>query len=259
MKKTQLFTLLFIAVTIFLAGCSNDKQDEAEKKTELTISAAISLTDALAEIKDTYEKENNVALVFNLGGSGKLAQQIEQGAPTDIFISANQDWMDKLESENFILKDTRADITGNKIVLITGDDSKLEYKAFADINAKDVAKIAIGNPESVPAGKYAQQALQQLEKWSTLEKQLVLAKDVRQVLTYVETGNTDIGFVYESDALVSDKIKVLAAAKAGMHDPIIYPGAVVADTKHEKEAKKFLTFLESDEAQKILNNYGFRK
>lgn len=265
MKKFGIFMLLI--ASLLFAGCSsneasnNVEKEKTEKKIPLTVSAAVSLTDALEEMKEIYEKDHSVDLTFNLGGSGTLAQQIQQGAPVDIFISANQEWMDTLEEDGLVKTSTRKNVTGNKIVLITSADSNIHYKSPDEISAADVDQIAIGNPESVPAGKYTKEILHNLNKWDELdkEKKLVMAKDVRQVLTYVETGNADIGFVYESDAATSDKINILATVDESLHEPIIYPGAVLAKTRHEKEAEEFLTFLKTEEAQNILEKYGFKK
>ncbi|MBM7714878.1 molybdate transport system substrate-binding protein [Bacillus thermophilus] len=263
MKKFAIFILL--VASLLLAGCNSketttnvDKETEG-KKIPLTVSAAVSLTEALEEIKELYEKDHTVDITLQLGGSGTLARQIQQGAPVDIFLSANQEWMDTLEKEDLINRSTRANITGNKMVMITSADSDIQYTSAAQISAKDVEQIAIGNPKSVPAGKYTEEALHHLNKWNELKDQLVLAKDVRQVLTYVETGNADIGFVYESDAVNSDKIKMLATVDDSLHGPIVYPGAVIANTKHEKEAEDFLTFLQTEEAQNIMKKYGFKK
>lgn len=261
MKKIS-FTLLLI-VSLFMTACSNEntanatKENSLSEPTKLTISAAVSLTDALEEIQSLYEKENNVELTFNLGGSGTLAQQILQGAPVDVFISANEKWMDTVEDEEQIMPTTRNDVTGNKIVLIAQKDSPLHYASFKDISLDEVDQIAIGNPESVPAGSYTEQILTHIDLWDALESSFVYAKDVRQVLTYVESGNTDIGFVYESDARTSDTIKILANAEQDWHEPIIYPGAVLADTKNKEEATAFLQYLDTEEAQDIFKKYGF--
>lgn len=265
------FALLLVLV---LGACSNDDKDEATPQenaepdveaTETTdpiplmVSAAVSLTDALYEIQTLYEEEHNVKLTYNLEGSGSLAQKIQNGAPVDVFISASQDWMDTLEEGSLIDASTREDITGNKLVLITGKDSNINYTSINELKADEITQLSIGNPESVPAGKYAEQVLKNLNLLDELESKIVIGKDVRQVLTYVETGNVDLGFVYESDALSSDEIKVLATAEDGTHDPVIYPGAVLKDTKHEKEAADFLTFMASDVAQEILVKHGFRQ
>lgn len=253
--------LFLMTMTIFILGCTANSHSDKDKADviPLTISAAISLTDALEDIKDIYEAQNDVELTFNLGGSGTLAQQIQQGAPVDVFISANQHWMDTLEAENFIQLDTRSNITGNRLVVITSDTSEFKEASMPDILTENIDKIAIGNPDSVPAGKYTEQMLHALHMWDKLEDNFILAKDVRQVLTYVETGNSGIGFVYESDALTSDTVKVLTAVDGKLHDPILYPGAVLVDSKHSEAAHNFLSFLESDVAQEILENYGFTK
>src|SRR5690606_7964798 len=126
-----------------------------------------------------------------------------------------------------------------------------------DIDTDDVEQVAIGHPESVPAGMYTEEILKKLGKWDQMEDKLVLAKDVRQVLTYVETGNVDIGFVYASDALISNKVKVIAKASSSWHEPIIYPAAVIADTDYKEEATAFTTFMKTEEAQEIFKKYGF--
>jgi len=259
LKKITL--LVFLLFSLILTACVNDENNASatDKPVKLMISAATSLTAAMEEIQVLYESQNDVELTFNLGGSGSLAQKIQQGAPVDVFISANLEWMDALVRENLIIGETREEITGNKLVLITGNNSPINYESIDDISAKDIDQIAIGNPESVPAGMYSQQLLHTLDIWDSIEDKLVLAKDVRQVLTYVETGNVDIGFIYESDALTSKSIKVLATVEDGLHDPIIYPAAVLIDTKHENEASDFVEFMASDEAQMIFVKHGFRK
>lgn len=258
--KKKLFLLSICIIIITLTSCSNDSESSSSNdSTKLIISAAISLTDALDEIKEIYEKDNNVELTFNLGGSGTLAQQIQQGAPVDVFISANDHWMDILEKETLIEIDSRSNVTGNRLALISHESTELTEQSVVDILTANIDKIAIGNPKSVPAGKYTEQTLHHLNMWDSLKDHLVFAKDVRQVLTYVETGNTDIGFVYESDALTSDTITILAIVDHDLHDPISYPGAVLSNSNHLNEARKFLTFLQSDMAQNTFESYGFTK
>ncbi|WP_017754600.1 molybdate ABC transporter substrate-binding protein [Calidifontibacillus oryziterrae] len=264
--------LLFVAVI----GCSQNKaveehtnvgieqaQHEVQsdvKQIELTISAAISLTDALNEMKDVYEKEHKeVTLTFNLGGSGKLAQQIEQGAPVDIFLSADTKWMDELESKSLVVTNTRVDFTGNKIVLITNKDNELGLNSFKDIDSSTLTHIAVGEPTSVPAGRYTKEALIAIGKWERVQSKLVFGQDVRQVLTYVESGNADMGIVYLSDAVTSDKVTIKAEAQPQWHSAIIYPAAVTAESKNKQEAKKFINFLQGEQGQAILEKYGFVK
>lgn len=264
--------LLFVAVI----GCSQNKaveehtnvgieqaQHEVQsdvKQIELTISAAISLTDALNEMKDVYEKEHKeVTLTFNLGGSGKLAQQIEQGAPVDIFLSADTKWMDELESKSLVVTNTRVDFTGNKIVLITNKDNELGLNSFKDIDSSTLTHIAVGEPTSVPAGRYTKEALIAIGKWERVQSKLVFGQDVRQVLTYVESGNADMGIVYLSDAVTSEKVTIKAEAQPQWHSAIIYPAAVTAESKNKQEAKKFINFLQGEQGQAILEKYGFVK
>ncbi len=256
--KKQIFILTLILI---VAGCTNETAtNEKDHKTQkLFISAAASLTDAMEEIAEIYEEENNIELTFNFAGSGKLAQQIQQGADIDVFISANENWMDTLIEEGLVKEDTRENITGNKLVLIVGEDSSISYDSFEELDRNDVDDIAIGNPESVPAGEYTKEILKNLGKWEELEDNFVFAQDVRQVLTYVETGNADIGFVYESDAKISDAVKIIAESDPDMHDPIIYPVAITADSKNEAVAGQFIQFLLSEEGQEILEKYGFTK
>lgn len=249
MKKMAL-VLLLLLMSLSLAGCN-------EERPELQVAAAASLTDAMNDIKTIYEKEHEVDLSFNFAGSGKLAQQIQQGAPVDVFLSANEDWMDQLENEQMIATDTRENVTGNELVLIARKDASFSSPSFADIKKEEVEHIAVGVPESVPAGAYTKQVLQDSEQWDNLEDLFIYAKDVRQVLTYVESGNADIGFVYVSDVAVFDQVDVLATADEGSVDPIVYPGAVTATSGEKSEGEAFLAFLQSKEAQDVLEKYGF--
>ena len=258
MKKQ--YIIFMLGFVLLLTSCSTNNDTEAtEQPKELTISAAASLTDAMDELKEIYEAENNVELTFNFAGSGKLAQQIQQGAPVDVFISANENWLDTLLEEGLIDADSTTDVTGNKLVLIAEKDTTLAYDSFSDINVKELSNIAVGKTESVPAGEYTKKALEAIDKWEEIEPYIVYAKDVRQVLTYVETGNAEIGFVYESDALSSDKVEILTESNPKEHDPIIYPGGVTTETEQEEVAEDFLAFMTSDEAQEILETYGFTK
>jgi len=257
-KKHWLLSMILIVVMLATA-CGNATSEKANEPIELTISAAASLTDALTEIKEDFEKENPaVRLIFNFASSGKLAQQIEQGAPVDIFLSANRKYMDQLEEKYLIDSETRQDITSNQLVLITNKEDATKITSFEQLKTIAINQISIGDPESVPAGRYAKETLTTLHLWDDLQKHLVLAKDVRQVLAYVESGNVDVGIVYSSDALISDKVKVIATANSDWHQPIVYPGAVIINTKHVKEAQQFLDYLSSEAGKEILHKYGFQ-
>lgn len=249
--------MLFVTL---LVACSEQTTDKnKDQSIELTVSAAVSLTDALTEIEEIYGKEHNISFRFNFGSSGTLAQQIKQGAPVDIFISANEDWMDALEKDNEIDVNTRKDITGNTIVLIKAKGKEIQVQSIDKLTKENSGQIAIGNPESVPAGSYTKELLMNIDRWDELKDNIIQAKNVRQVLTYIETGNAEIGFVYGSDTILSNRVEMIDQADTDLHQPIIYPGAVTTGSKQKTAALEFLKYLESAEAQEILAKYGFQK
>ncbi|MEK5068046.1 molybdate ABC transporter substrate-binding protein [Sporosarcina sp. FSL K6-1508] len=260
-KKVRCY-LVLLCLLLISAGCSNGQQPisgESNDNVELTISAAASLTDALVDLKPLFESENpTITLSFNPGGSGKLAQQIEQGAPSDVFLSASKKDMDKLQERNLILEDSRTDFAENELVLITNKEKPFNLSSFEEIDRAIIDHFAIGEPESVPVGRYTKQVLEKLGLGESLQSKLVLSSDVRQVLTHVEMGNADIGIVYASDAMISDKVKVLAVANPEWHDQIVYPGAVIADTAHPEEAKAFIAFLTGKQGKEVLRKFGFK-
>ena len=226
--------------------------------TDLTISAAISLKDALDAIKQAYGSQApGVSISMNYGASGTLQLQIEQGAPVDVYISAAPKQMDELASKGMLLEGTRRDLLRNGIVLIVPKSSTLGIATFQDLLKPDVKRIALGEPATVPAGKYAQEVLTHLGIYNQVNAKAVLAKDVRQVLTYVETGDVDAGIVYTTDALSSSKVKIVAKAPANSHAPVIYPVAAIKTTKSPAAAKDFEDFLSSTQARAIFERYGF--
>jgi molybdate transport system substrate-binding protein len=224
---------------------------------EITVSAAISLKDSLDEISHLYTFERPSAEVhFNLGGSGTLQRQIEQGAPVDIFISASPKEMDSLQLQGLLVPDTRRDLAKNSVVLIVPAGSA-GVSSFQELAKPAVKNIAVGEPQTVPAGKYAQEVLTHLGIYDQLKPKLVLAKDVRQVLTYVETGNADAGIVYATDAKISKKVAVAATASEDSHSPVVYPAALIKSSKNPAAAKTFLEFLSGEKARVVFQKYGF--
>ena len=227
----------------------------------LTISAAVSLSDALNEIQALYAQAHpQTKITFNFGGSGTLELQIERGAPVDIFISAASEEMDSLSAKNLVLPDTRTILSSNRVVLIVPADPPPDsprIESFADLAKPAVRTIAIGEPASVPAGHYAQQILEHAGVWSEVRAKVVLAKDVRQVLAYIETGNADAGIVYATDARTTSRVRVVAEAAAGSHDPVIYPAAILKTSQNANVARDFLKFLLMPAAQAVLEKYGF--
>lgn len=262
--KTRLFyymmvlALVTVLITALITGCTGEKQTTPQAKTEINISAAVSLKDALEEIEKNYEAKNpNVKLIYNLGASGSLEQQIEQGAPADIFMSAAPKQMNDLEAKNLVNKSTRKNLVENKLVIIVPKASNLNISKYEDLTKEEVQKVSIGETALVPAGQYAQEVLKKLGIWDKVEAKTVLAKDVRTVLTYVETGNVEAGIVYRTDALSSDKVKIVATAPEGSHQPIVYPVAILSGTKQQQAAEEFLTYLSTPECKAIFEKYGF--
>lgn len=260
-KKSRMCVFLVAVFSVFaltLFGCGSPQETPQQQTVEINVSAAASLKDALTEAQQIYEgKEQNVKLVFNFASSGALQKQIEQGAPADLFISAAQKQMDGLAAKDLIQKDTRIDLVVNKLVMVAPQDSKLALNSFEDILDEGVKQIGIGEIETVPAGQYTVEVLKNLEIWEKVKDKVVMAKDVRSVLTYVETGNVEVGFVYNTDALISDKVKVVASAPEGSHKPIVYPAAVLSEAKQAKAALEFLAFLRGAEGKAIFEKYGF--
>jgi molybdate transport system substrate-binding protein len=226
------------------------------KRVRLTISAAASLQETLGEVETLY-RFGHTAVDFrnNFGSSGTLAREIEQGAPVDAFISAAARPMDDLEDRGLLAVGTRANLVHNSLVLIAPLDSKLG--GFAELGDPSTRLIAVGDPASVPAGQYAQQTLNSLHLYEQVKGKLVLGKDVRQVLTYIETGNADAGFVYATDAQMSRGVRVIAIVPESAHDPIVYPAAVVKSSENQEEARRFVEFLGSSEAKAIFTKRGY--
>ena len=235
-----------------------DFETTKESQVELTVSAAASLQDALNALKTTYKKEHsNVKITYNFGGSGALQQQISQGAPVDLFFSAAEDKFDQLVDEGLIEESQGVDLLANELVLVVPKENEAGIESFEDLTKAD--KVALGTPESVPAGQYGVETLKSLNVWDSVESKVVYGKDVKQVLTYVETGNVDAGIVYRTDALVSEKATIAAVADDASHTPIIYPVGVIKDSKNAEEANAFYQFLQSDEAMEVYKSFGFKE
>ncbi|MEL7656695.1 MAG: molybdate ABC transporter substrate-binding protein [Bacillota bacterium] len=265
MKKRISFILVLVMVFTFaLTGCGSKSEEAApapegptDEAVEINISAAASLTDALTEIQTEYAKESNVILQFNFGASGALQKQIEEGAPCDLFLSASKANMDALEQAGLIVSDSRKNMLGNTLTLVASAEKADLIKGYENLTVSDVASISIGTPESVPAGKYAQQSLQNLGVWDLIRSKVVYAKDVRQVLEYVDTGNVDCGLVYKSDTLAMETGVAVMDMPEDSHDPIVYPAALIKDSAQSEAAAKFYEFLQTAYAKGVFEKYGF--
>jgi molybdate transport system substrate-binding protein len=225
---------------------------------DLNVSAAASLTDAITEINNLYmSKHTNITVLTNLASSGTLQKQIEQGAPADVFLSAGAKQMQALQDGGLLLDGTRQNLLTNKVVLVAPAGSTLTMANFTGLTNDAVQKIAIGDPESVPAGTYGKQALDQLGIYEQIQPKLILCSDVKQVLSYVEAGNVDAGIVYATDAAISKSVIIVADAPTEVNNKIIYPVAIIKATKLADAAKAYITFLATDEVKAIFEKYGF--
>ena len=228
----------------------------AQPRTVLLVSVAASMTDAMQEIEASYRHDHpQLEIRNNFGSSGTLAREIEQGAPVDVFLSAASKPMDDLEAQGLIAAGSRRNLLRNTLVLITSRDVHLS--GFAGLTDRSVRVIAVGDPASVPAGQYAQQTLAYLHLLEGVRSKFVLAKDVRQVLAYVATGNADAGLVYATDAATSARVRVVATAPEQAHDPIVYPAAAIAHGRNESAARAFVDYLGSPAARAIFQKHGF--
>ena len=248
MVRIKAWHALVLVLLFTTAGCGQGKE-------EVTVSAPMSLKDALEETKKGYPAKN-VVINLNFGASGVLQHQVEQGAPVDVLITADQERMKDLEGKGLVDPSSRKDFLTNELVLITPKDVKI-VENFSDLLKAGVEKIAIGDPGVVPAGKYARQTLHSLNLWDELKHKLVLAKDVRQVLHYVETGSADAGLVYLSDAYSSRKVRVAAIAGKDLHQEIVYSIAILNNSRNQKAASDFVHYLTGAEAASVFAKYGF--
>ena len=273
MNKKKFITLLsLIFITLYvIAGCnfSSPMLNQGnistkasipmvkQENTRLTVSAAASLKEALNEITPLYsESKFNVTIRNNFGSSGNLQQQIINGAPVDVFISAAPKQMDELQKKDLIVADSRRDLLSNRLVLIVHAD-KSDTKELKDLTNANIERIAIGDPRSVPVGEYAEQALVKLELFKALQSKFVLGNNVRQVLQFVESGNAQAGIVYATDAKTSTKVKVVQVIDAKLHKPIVYPIAIIQKSSNQSSAKSYLDFLSSEPVKNIFEKYGF--
>lgn len=260
--KVKIHLVIFL-LSLILLGCRTHAPESAHSPSaavqNLTVSAAVSLKNAFNELGGLYQSQTGKKVEFNYGASGVLQKQIETGAPVDVFASAGASQMNALAAQNLIDAATRRDFARNTLVLIVPSEAKLTVTAFADLARADVRKIAVGNPKTVPAGQYTQQVFEKNGLQNSLSAKLILAEDVRQVLDYVVRGETDAGIVYASDAQSAGaRVRVAATAPEDSHEPILYPLAVVRDSRQKEAAQAFINLVTSAAGQSILRKYGFQ-
>ncbi|MBI5920780.1 MAG: molybdate ABC transporter substrate-binding protein [Betaproteobacteria bacterium] len=247
--------VLAIVATLFVCvGTSPSAWAE-----ELTVSAAASLTDAFREIGKAFEAgKPGTRIIFNFGASGPLLQQIAQGAPVDVFASADQETKDRAAAKALIVADSRMVFANNQLVLAIPAGAALVPIFLNDLTASGYRRIAIGSPASVPAGRYAREATDAAGLTEALQDRFIYADSVRQVLAYVARAEVDAGFVYRTDALI-DKERVKIALELPTRTPVSYPVAQVATTKRPALSREFIAYLRTAPAQAVLTRFGFRK
>jgi molybdate transport system substrate-binding protein len=226
--------------------------------TDVTVFAAASLSDALTEIGKNYETKTGQHVVFSFAASSALARQIEASGGADMFVSADTDWMDELDNKGLIAKDTRKNLLGNSLVLISPADLKITLAIgphFALAKAIGNGRLAIAEPGSVPAGKYAKAALTALGVWSDVADHTAPAENVRAALAYVARGEAPLGIVYRTDALAEKKVRIVDAFPENSHAPIVYPAALTKDAT--AKARDFLNYMEGADARAVFEKDGF--
>jgi molybdate transport system substrate-binding protein len=229
----------------------------AAKAADLTVFAAASLTDSLKEIGANYQKETGQTVVFNFEASSTLARQIAEGAPADIFFSADETQMDRLAKNDLIDPATREDRLGNTLVVVVPVDSDLKIDSAHDLARAGIAKLALADPKSVPAGVYAKAWLMKLQLWDAIEPKVVPTENVRGALAAVASGNADAGIVYKTDAAISQNVRIAYSVPAAEGPDIRYPMATVKASQQPDAAKQFLKYLDSEEAAKVFKKFGF--
>ena len=230
-----------------------------DRNQEVLVFAAASLTNVLDEIGTAYTQQTRQPVKFSYAASSALARQLEAGARADVFFSADLEWMDYVQARGLIDRTTRRNVLGNRLALVAPADSKIELKiapGFALAAALGNGRLATGDPESVPVGKYARSALTSLGVWNDVADRLVRADNVRSALAFIARGETPLGIVYETDAKVEKRVRVVGFFPADSHPPIVYPVAVTAQAR--PAARQFIDFLQSAPAQEAFKKYGFQ-
>jgi molybdate transport system substrate-binding protein len=223
----------------------------------LGVSAAASLADALKEVHGLYEKKTGGKIELNLGASSQLARQIEEGAPADVFISADLAKLEGLEKKGLVNVATKENQLSNALVVVVPSDSMLQVAGGKTLAESSVGKIAFADPKAVPAGIYGKEWLTKLRLWDKVSPKVIATENVRACLAAVESGNVDAGIVYKTDAAISKKVKIAFEVPAGEGPLIIYPMAVLKESKHTDAAKLYLDFLDSPEAKAVFERFGF--
>lgn len=258
-KKRSLMVVSIISVLVIVLGAFVAlSPSDSDVRYEVTVSAAASLTESFTELERKFEETHpDIDIILNLAGSGTLRMQIEAGAPIDVFASASQKHMDLLGSDNLIYADTRHDFAENSLVMIVPRSSENSIRSLEDLTDGSITKIAIGDPEIAPVGRYTKGALEAASLWDDVSDKFIYAESVKQVLVYAESGEVDAGFVYMTDAMASDMDKIDVVAQIPVSASISYPIAVVSSSDEVEASREFIDYVISDEGKDIFVKYGF--
>ena len=249
MKRNFFATLLGLVFVIIIVGVA--------RADEILVAAAASLTDVLKEISAAYHSKGQHKVNFTFGPSSTLARQIEEGAPADVFFSADLPQMDSLDKNGRLEPGTRKNLLSNQLVIIVPADSKLAISSPKDLLKADVKKIALAEPTSVPVGVYSSKYLTDEGLWDQIKPKVVPVQDVRATLASVESGNVEAGFVYKTDAAISKKVKIVYEVPIDKGPKIIYPVAVIRDSRKKDAARDFMNYVLSPAAKDTFRKYGF--
>ena len=244
--------IVLILASALLLRCLQAASPDAK----VTVFAAASLRDSLQEIAAAYEKRSSGRIVFNFAASGVLARQIEEGAPADLFFSADEARADAQGTKGLLVKATRTNLLANSLVIVTASDSAMVHSP-GDLTNAAVKRVALGDPKTVPAGTYAKVYLEKSGLWPGIEPKVIPCENVRAVLAAVESGNVDAGVVYKTDAAISRKVRVVFEVPAGDGPKITYPAALVKDAPQPEAARRFLGYLAGKEAGEVFSRHGF--
>lgn len=254
MSPRTIAVIIFVALLASLLSCR--REPTAQKvPVNLTVSAAADLTPAFEELGALFEHETGIKVTFNFGSTGQLAQQIEQGAPVDLFASANASFIEALERKGLTVPGTKALYAQGRITLWTRTDSPMRLERLEDLARPEVQHVAIANPEHAPYGEAAREALQSIGVWERVTSKLVFGENVRQTLQYAEAGNVDAAIVALSLSIQSKGRWVLISEK--LHKPLNQALAVIRTTQHEMEARRFADFINSTQGRTLMRKYGF--
>jgi molybdate transport system substrate-binding protein len=248
MRKTLSLAAVFFALAWSEASALAD---------EILVSAAASLTDVLKEITNGYQAKSKHTVKFNFGPSSGLARQIEEGAPADLFFSADLPQMDTLDKNGRLEPGTRKNLLSNQLVIILPADSKIVLSSPKDLLKAEIKRIALAEPSTVPVGVYTSKYLTDEGVWDQLKAKVVPVQDVRATLASVESGNVEAGFVYKTDAAISKKVKIVYEVPIDKGPKITYPAAVVKESKHKDAARDFMNYVQSAAAKEAFKKYGF--